>query len=153
MFKKKVFLYLLVCILVLFFAGAISIGYTGYKGYRCYSQGKIVDYILEKWKERLDLTDGQVEEIKALIENTKEERQKIRDSLCSERKAIAEIFFREDSTKDELMNELNKVKDNISRLMESFSGLAIDIKNVLTPEQLNKLKEYYEQKGYCRFAN
>ncbi len=151
MFSKKTLLYLLLTIILVFSVGAGTIGYSAYKGYQCYSQGKIADYILEKWKTRLDLSDAQTEEIKALIDNTKAQRQETREKLLSERKAVAELFFTEGSTKEELQSEINNIRDEISGLVDTFAGVAIDIRNVLTPEQLNKLKEHYESRSYCRY--
>jgi len=153
MFKKKSLLYLLLAIVLVFSVAAVSIGYSAYKGYQCYSQGKIADYILEKWKTRLDLSDAQVVEIKTLIDSTKTTRQEARDKLMSERKVIAELFFTEGSTKEELQSEIIKIENDVSELMNTFAGVAVDIRNVLTPEQMGKLKEYYENKNSCRFRS
>jgi len=151
MFTKKSFLYLFFTIVLVFSVAVVSVGYSAYKGYQCYSQGKIADYILEKWKSRLDLSDAQAEQIKTLIDNTKAKRQEVRDKLRSERKAVTELFFTEGSTKEELQAEISKIEEDVSGLITEFAGVAIDIRNVLTPEQLDKLKEYRENRGSCKY--
>lgn len=153
MFTKKSLLYLPLIVILVFSVAAVSVGYSAYKGYQCYSQGKIAEYILEKWETRLDLSNAQIEEIRALIDDTKVKRQEVRNKLLSERKAVAELFFTEGSTKEELLTEINNIKSDISALMDTFAGTAIDIRNVLTPEQLEKLKEYCANKSYCRYGN
>jgi Spy/CpxP family protein refolding chaperone len=151
MSKKK----LLLLTLVLTFVGlSLAVGsrvFSYYRGYHHFSQGEVADYLIERWKERLDLTDAQATQMKALIEDTRGQRESSRQYMRAKGKEMMDLFFQEGTTKEQLEVEMEDMHAEISKMMTTFAGLAIDIKDTLTPEQLEKMRTYYEEKSYCRY--
>ncbi len=148
MSKKKLVVLTLVVTFVGLSLAAGSRVFSYYRGYRHYTDGGVSNYLIEKWKERLDLTEAQASQIKALIEDTSDQRKSDREYMRAKRKKIMELFFEEGTTKEELEAEMPEVHDEISKMMTTYAGLAIDIKNTLTPEQLEKLRTSFEERRH-----
>ena len=153
MSKKKLLVLTLVLAFVGFSFAAGSRVFSYYRGYHHFAHGEFSNYLIDKWKERLDLTETQAEQMKALIEDTKEQRASNRQYMRTKGKEMLDLFFQEETTREQLEAEIAEMHDEISKMTITYAGLAIDIKDTLTPEQLGKLKTYYEEKSYCRFKS
>jgi Spy/CpxP family protein refolding chaperone len=154
MSRKKV---LVLTLVVAFMGLSLAAGsrvfsyYRGYHHFASGDHGEFTGYLIERWKERLDLTDTQADQIRALIEATGDERVKSREYFRTKGKEMVELFFEEGTTKEQLEAEMADMQDEVSKMMTTYAGLAIDLRDTLTPEQLEKVKTYYEEKRSCRF--
>jgi Spy/CpxP family protein refolding chaperone len=95
----------------------------------------------------LDLTDEQREEIGGIMEGARDEIMAIRESFqgINPREELMELFLRDNLTLGDVQAvfyEIDQVQEQVRDVMlEAF----VDIHDVLTPEQLERLGEIIEQ--------
>ena len=104
-----------------------------------HEHGPDCDHGKQGMRERLDLTDEQLEQLEAIRHETENEAIRLRAEI-----EIKENELRREFTKDETDKAaVNKLVKDISQLSEKMMRLRVDsllkTKEILTPEQFRKL--------------
>ena len=107
--------------------------------------------IISILKKKIDLTDEQTEKLNPILESSKAKRKEFRNNFREKRKEFAELFFKEGLTKEEINAKIDELSPKAIDFAKYILGLAIDIKGILTKEQVNKLKESYTKRS-CKFS-
>ncbi|MDI6795041.1 MAG: periplasmic heavy metal sensor [bacterium] len=92
-------------------------------------------------KEKLDLNPGQVRKIKELAVAQKKEMIRLRASVQVARIEIAEILMEPETTEKRLEAQLDKLSSLTAEKQKSHIQFILDVKKLLTGEQLKKLPE------------
>jgi Spy/CpxP family protein refolding chaperone len=97
----------------------------------------------------LDLTDDQRSEIAAIMETARFEIQSIRSSAegVNLREELMDLFLQDDLSVSEVeavFSELDAIREQVRDVMVEAM---VDIHDVLTPEQLDRLSELVEMRG------
>ena len=120
--------------------------YSRYKDRYAFYRGDIVSIL----KKRIDLTDEQVNKLNAIIESTKDKRKEFRDKMKDKRKEFIDLFFKEGTTKEDINAKIDELNPELVDFANYMSGVVLDVKAILTKEQIDKLKESYNKKS-CPF--
>jgi Spy/CpxP family protein refolding chaperone len=92
-------------------------------------------------RDRLALTPEQLESVRTGMEKTQQRSEELRVKLESETAALAVLTKQERVDEAPLLAQLDKVLDVERELKHLHVGLAVAIKNLLTPEQQATLRE------------
>jgi Spy/CpxP family protein refolding chaperone len=92
-------------------------------------------------RERIALTQEQQDALRARLEKTQPRSDELRAKLERETAALAALAKQERIEETALLAQLDKVLDVERELKHLHVGLAVAIKNLLTPEQQTKLRE------------
>ena len=121
--------------------------YSRYSGKYHFYRGDIISIL----KERIDLSDEQTAKLNTLLESSKVKREEFRENFSGKRKELVELFFKEGVTREEINLKIDKLAPEIIDFVKYISGIVLDVKSVLTKEQVKELRESYKKRS-CRFG-
>ena len=130
-------------IMIAFFVTSFLIAKEMYSHYR----GDIISIL----KKKIDLTDEQTEKLNPILESSKAKREEFKNNFRNKRKEFVDLFLKDGVTKDEINAKIDEFSPEAIDFAKYILGLAIDIKGILTKEQVNKLKESYTKRS-CKFS-
>ena len=94
---------------------------------------------LDAMKEKLDLTEEQLTQIKGIRKEFREEAAKLKDRIHSKKRAIGDLFRNPDARDDEIIaahKEMNLLK---TEMKDKALEYRLRARRVLTPEQTREL--------------
>ncbi|HEX3033972.1 MAG TPA: Spy/CpxP family protein refolding chaperone [Thermodesulfobacteriota bacterium] len=105
--------------------------------------------------EQLKLTDQQKSELEGIASSNKENMENLYSELKTNYKEFWERMKDPNSTRDEILTVYNGLQNTHRELGKVKVEMALDMREVLSPEQITKLAEIKEQhkqqyKGECR---
>jgi Spy/CpxP family protein refolding chaperone len=92
-------------------------------------------------RDRISLTQEQLDAIRARAEKVQPRANELRAKLESEAAALAALVKQERVDESALHQQLDKVLDLEREVKHLYLGLAVTVKNLLTPDQQAKLHE------------
>ena len=95
-------------------------------------------------KERLNLTDAQVNGIQALKENRRKEIQSLRQETQPKRQALRQLLNQPNPNPTDVGNATIALKQNRERARDINQGFISGVKGLLTPDQLQKLPKRFQ---------
>ena len=98
-------------------------------------------------RDRIALTQEQQDALRARVEKTQPRSDELRAKLERETAALAALVKQERVDETALLAQLDKVLDVEREVKHLHVGLAVAIKNLLTPEQQAKLREIAKDGG------
>jgi len=91
--------------------------------------------------EKLDLTQEQKDQLKEHREARQEETKELKEELKANRKTLHEELKKYDSDRGVIAATLSKVNDLQGKLMQEKTESFLQMKEILTPEQFQKMSE------------
>ena len=106
-------------------------------------------------QDRIALTPVQLETVRARVAKTQQRSDELRVKLERETAALAALTKQERVEEAPLLAQLDKVLDVERELKHLHVGMGVALKNLLTPEQLAKLREmsFEIAKNHTAFTN
>ena len=103
----------------------------------------------ERLIEELDLTDTQVEQIRALRQENQGEMQRLHQNLRTEREALHDLMAGE-ATEAELRTQHDEIQTRHREIADQRFENMLAVREVLTPEQRAELGQLMEQRRESR---
>lgn len=91
---------------------------------------------MEDWVRQLNLTEEQATKIRNLRETFQQETMPLRDELLVKRFRLRELFMNPRVDAQEILAAQREISEMESKLQERAMILQLDIRKILTPEQL-----------------
>ncbi len=98
--------------------------------------------------EQLDLTDEQKERMKEQRKANREKMKELMGSLRNERNALRDELKKPDASMDSVAGTVAKMKTVQSEMIDQRVNGFLTMKEILTPEQFQKLLELKEQRKH-----
>ncbi|HEX9666891.1 MAG TPA: Spy/CpxP family protein refolding chaperone [Thermodesulfobacteriota bacterium] len=95
--------------------------------------------------EELKLDDKQKTEIDEISSTYKGKLEEMRPGVDEKRKAFKQAMGNPDSTRDEITKAYDEMWDTKHRMKKVMLEMKLDIRGVLTPDQITKLNQIKEQ--------
>lgn len=95
--------------------------------------------------EELKLNDKQKTEINEISSTYTKKLEEMRPGVDEKRKAFTERMANPASTREEIINAYDQMWDTKSRMKKTKLEMKLDIRAVLTPDQITKLSQIREQ--------
>lgn len=108
---------------------------------------------LEIWKDELNLTDAQYDQLKDMMVENEKEAIELRSQMEVLRLELEEIMTEDKPNKTEALKKVDELGTVRTKLQKLRVGLRIDMKNVLTDEQIDKLQELRAERRQDRWDN
>ncbi|MBN1635964.1 MAG: Spy/CpxP family protein refolding chaperone [Deltaproteobacteria bacterium] len=97
----------------------------------------------------LDLTSEQKTQVKAIIEKYGEQHRKVSEELRATHAQLQEAMFAEQTDEEQIRSIFREAADSWEEEIVGLSGMIGELKKVLTPEQLEKLKDFHTNRTQC----
>ena len=94
---------------------------------------------LERMRQRLNLTDAQMNGIRALQENRRGETSALRQEMRQKRQALRQLMQAPNPNPNDVGNATLALKESRERMRDIHQRFAAGIKGLLTPEQARQL--------------
>jgi Spy/CpxP family protein refolding chaperone len=95
--------------------------------------------------EELKLNDKQKTEIDEISTTYNKKLEEMRPGVQEKRKAFVDKMANPASTKEEIIKAYDQMWDTNSKMRKAMLEMALDIRGVLTPDQITKLYQIREQ--------
>jgi len=95
--------------------------------------------------EEVKLDDKQKTEINEISSTYKQKLDEMRPGVDEKRNAFREVMGNPDSTRDEIMKAYDDMWDTKYKMKKTMIEMKLDIRAVLTPDQITKLNQIKEQ--------
>lgn len=96
--------------------------------------------------EKLKLTDQQKSKIDEIVSANKEKIEKLRTQVKTEYEAFRGVMKDPNSTRDQILSKFDQVGKTQGELRRAEFEMALDMRDVLTPEQRTTLYEMKEKR-------
>ena len=113
---------------------------TAWAGYGMEHHGGKRDGFMKMLKH-LDLTDQQEAQVTAILDQHKEQHQALRDQLKKDRQALHEAVMADTFDEANIRTASKALASDMEEMAVLRGKVASEIRAVLTPEQIAKLKE------------
>ena len=124
---------------------ALAQGFRGRPGLRDgFGQGAFAGGRLERLKQTLNLTDAQVNGIRALEENRRKEMESLRQEMQPKRQALRQLLQQPNPNPTDVGNATLALRDTRQRVRDINQRLISGVKGLLTPDQLQKLPKRFQ---------
>ena len=100
---------------------------------------------LERIIQQLNLTDEQKEQLREKREEHKGQIQQMAEYLKSQREDLKEELEKSDADKNRINNIIMEMKETEGRLMYLRTVGILETKDILTPEQFEKLRSFHQK--------
>lgn len=127
--KNRVRLFVLLSAAVL-----LGIGFLG---------GLASGHPFDRLQEELNLTDEQADQVMGLISETRQEAIPIRSSIKTARIEIGDLLTQEHVDEAAITREADAISESVRDLVHLWTATLIDIRDVLTPEQMQKARRRF----------
>jgi len=128
---------MMVITLVILFAGtSVAMAGSGGRGMMGPGGGFHLRALMD-----LDLDDAQKENIAEIIETHQQERQKSKGRIREHREKLRSLMMADEFNEAEFRDVFREMAPVMEERAVARARLAFEVKNVLTPEQLDELKE------------
>jgi Spy/CpxP family protein refolding chaperone len=115
---------------------AMAQGFRGRPGFRGDFSSRL--------KERLNLTDAQVNGIQALKENRRKDMQSLRQEMQPKRQALRQLLNQPSPNPTDVGNATLALKQTRERARDINQRFISGVKGLLTPDQLQKLPKRFQ---------
>jgi Spy/CpxP family protein refolding chaperone len=99
---------------------------------------------LDRIQERLNLTDAQLNGIRALQENRRKETESLRREIQPERRALRQLLRQPNPNPTDVGNATLALKQTRERRRDIDQRFVMGLKSLLTPDQLQKLPKRFQ---------
>ena len=96
---------------------------------------------IERLQQKLNLSDSQMNGIRALGENRRQEMESLRQELQKKRQALRQLLRERNPNPNDVGNATLALKQTRERAREINQRFTSGVKSLLTPEQLQKLPQ------------
>jgi Spy/CpxP family protein refolding chaperone len=134
MFQRK----LLISGLVIALAGTAALAQGVHKGAGARPGGRGQDFV-ERLQRRLNLSQTQVDGIRALLETRQKEMEGLRPELRQKRQTLRQSLQQSNPNPNDVGNATLALKDTRQKAREINQQFIAGVKGLLTPEQLQQL--------------
>ena len=110
------------------------------------TKGILRDSIIRK----LNLTDAQKEQLREKREEHKGQTQQMLEYLKAHRQSLKEELEKSDADKNRINNIIMEMKETEGRLLYLRTVGILETKEILTPEQFEKLQSFHQKSGQRR---
>ena len=93
----------------------------------------------ERLQQRLNLSEGQMNGIRALAENRRKEMEPLRQELRQKRQNLRQLLQQANPNPNEVGNATLALKETRERMREINERFRSGVKGLLTPDQLQQL--------------
>ena len=100
---------------------------------------------MAKIMNQLNLTDEQKEKLKANKQEHREEIKQMQGYLKDHRQSLKEELESPDADKNRINNIITEMKETEGKLMYLRTVGILETKEILTPEQFEKLQSFHKQ--------
>ena len=94
-------------------------------------------------QEELNLPDEQADQVMDLISETRKEAIPIRASIKTARLEIGDLLTQEHVDEEAITREAEAIGQSVQDLVHLWTTTLVDIRDVLTPEQMQKARRYF----------
>jgi Spy/CpxP family protein refolding chaperone len=94
---------------------------------------------MEDWMRQLNLTEEQVAQIRTLHESFRQETLPMRDALMMKRFRLRDLFLNPQADANQILAAQREVSEMEGKLQERATVLQLEIRKILTPEQIKLL--------------
>src|SRR5205085_2512287 len=133
MFRRRI----IILSLVVGLAGTAAVA-QGLRG-RAAGRGGFAAQRLDRLQQRLNLSDTQVNGIRALAETRRNEMQSLRQELQQKRLSLRQLLRQSSPNPSDVGNATIALKETRERARDINQRFISGVKGLLTPEQLQKL--------------
>ena len=141
--SKRIGMGLLFLLITFTVASTVDAGYFGRKHSMARAGGGLMGL---KTLIALDLSDDQELKIMEIIEKYQDQRQSTKNILFDARKTLADALQAEEFNEDAIRNAHRQVSSIREEMLVSRAKMMAEMKTVLTPEQIELLKERRSQR-------
>lgn len=138
---KKILVYLAVAVFV---CGVSLSSAQAYEGRGQDGDKEHKAKMMEKLTEKLELTQEQQEQMKEMKEGNREERQKLQEEMKANREALKAELQKPETDKAAIDKTVAAMKDAQGKLIDLRVQNFMQMKEILTPEQFQKMSELKE---------
>lgn len=97
----------------------------------------------DRLQEKLNLTDEQADQVMNLISETRKEAIPLRSSIKTARLEIGDLLAQEHVDEEAITREADTISQSVQELVHLWTATLIDIRDVLTPEQMQKARLHF----------
>jgi Spy/CpxP family protein refolding chaperone len=128
-----------VLFLTIFFAGAVAL--EAGRFWQHHDPSGIMGPVFRGLKTiiQLDLSDSQKLKIMSILEKYENERESLKESLGEERQSLVKLLKADQFNEDEIRSALRRAAPIREELLVMRMKMVVELKRVLTPEQLQLL--------------
>jgi Spy/CpxP family protein refolding chaperone len=118
---------------------AFAQGVKGNRARRAGVSGQLRGRSLERLQQRLNLSESQMNGVRALQETRRTEMQSLRQEMQPKRQALRQLLQQPNPNPTDVGNATLAMKENRERVREINQRFMAGVKGMLTPDQLQQL--------------
>jgi Spy/CpxP family protein refolding chaperone len=97
--------------------------------------------MLQTHRADLDLTDEQVEQLEALQDRQRQSQREQRESFRTEKRALRDLLEADEMDRAAADRRIDTLAEQMAKLHRARMSAMLDAREILTPEQRDKLRE------------